>query len=330
MKRNYYITRNGRLKRKDNTLFLEFESGDRKSIPIEDVEALYLMGELDLNTKLLNFLAQQKVPVHVFNYYGYYSGTYCPREYLNSGNLLVEQVKHYTSPKKRIAIAMKFVDGAAFNILANLKYYNNRDKDLQANIEKIESFRGLIKDQKDVPSLMGIEGNIREEYYKCFPIIINQEIDFEKRVKRPPDNMINTLISYANSMVYTAVLTEIYHTQLNPLISYLHEPGDRRFSLSLDIAEIFKPLFADRLIFTLLNKNQLGQGDFEKELNFCYMKENGRKTFIREFDERLKKVIKHKKLKRNISYRRIVRLECYKLVKHLLGEEDYECFKTWW
>ena len=64
---------------------------------------------------------------------------------------------------------------------------------------------------------------------------------------------IRTLVSYVNTLVYTKVLSAIYNTQLNPTVSYLHEPGSRRFSLSLDIAEIFKPIIGDRLIFSLLN-----------------------------------------------------------------------------
>ena len=96
---------------------------------------------------------------------------------------------------------------------------------------------------------MGVEGNIRKQYYAAWNIIINQEISFEKRVMHPPDNMINSLISFVNTLIYTKVLGELYRTQLNPTISYLHEPGERRFSLSLDLAEVFKPLIGDRLIF---------------------------------------------------------------------------------
>ena len=102
MARNYYITQPGRLRRKDNTLYLEPEDAPRIPIPVEDIDALYFYGELDLNTKLLNFLAQKHIAFHVFNYYGYYSGSYYPREYLNSGALLVKQVQHYEKPAKRM------------------------------------------------------------------------------------------------------------------------------------------------------------------------------------------------------------------------------------
>ena len=74
------------------------------------------------------------------------------------------------------------------------------------------------------------------------------------------------MISYCNSLLYTKILSEIYKTQLNPTISYLHQPGTNRFSLSLDISEIFKPLIVDRMIFAMLNKNQITQDDFDSEI----------------------------------------------------------------
>ena len=97
-------------------------------------------------------------------------------------------------------------------------------------MDTIEGLRKQIPRAQNIQELMGYEGNIRKTYYSAWPIIIDQEIKFEKRVKNPPDNMVNTLISFVNTLIYTKVLGEIYQTQLNPTVSYLHEPGDRRFS----------------------------------------------------------------------------------------------------
>lgn len=130
--------------------------------------------------------------------------------------------------------------------------------------------------------------------------------------------------------MYTSVLSEIYKTQLNPTISYLHVPGEKRYSLSLDISEIFKPLIADRMIFYLLNKNIITESDFAEESNFLYLKENARLKIVKEYDERLKKTIKHKDLNKSVSYRYLMRLEAYKLIKHFTGEKEYKGFKIWW
>jgi CRISP-associated protein Cas1 len=65
-------------------------------------------------------------------------------------------------------------------------------------------------------------------------------------------------------------------------------------------------------------------------LNFCYLKESGRKTILKEWDARLQTTIEHRRLKRKVSYERLIRLECYKLVKHLANDEAYQGFKAWW
>ena len=331
MSRNYYITQPGRLRRKDNTLYLEPEEAARIPIPVEDIDALYFYGELDLNTKLLNFLAQKHIAFHVFNYYGYYSGSYYPREYLNSGALLVKQVQHYENQPKRMIIAHEFVESAVFNMLRILRYHTNRDKDCSAQIESIESILAASQSAKNTNELMGYEGTIRDTYYTAFNTILTLKTPFEKRVRRPPNNPINAVISFGNSMMYSACLTEIYRTQLNPTISFLHEPGDRRFSLSLDLAEIFKPLIVDRIIFRLFNRQQLDESKhFETNVDGCYLNENGRKLFIAEFDEQLKQTISHRRLKRHVSYQRLIRLECYKLIKHLVDMEPYQALRPWW
>lgn len=330
MKQSYYLYRNGRLKRKDNTLEIIYKDNTKKSIPVERVDNIYVMTELDFNTNLLNFLSSYGVNIHFFNYYGFYTGTFYPKESLVSGKLLVKQVEHYTDESKRLEIAKSFIEAASYNIYRNLNYYNNREKDVNEYMKEIDYLRNQINLCKDVQELMGIEGNIRKAYYDSWNIIINQDIAFEKRVKNPPDNAINSLISYINTIIYTRVLSEIYKTQLNPTISYLHEPSEKRFSLCLDIAEIFKPILADRLIFSMLNKKQITEKDFEKEMNFTYIKDTARRDITREIDLRLQTKIKHKKLNREVSYEYLIRLEIYKLIKHLLEEEKYEGFKMWW
>lgn len=330
MKRSYYIYNNGELRRKDNSLRFKNSANEIRDIPIEQIEDLYIMSEMSFNTKFINIASKYQIPIHFFNYYSFYTGSFYPKEVLLAGNLLVKQVRHYEDEEKRIRIAQEFVDAAAFNIYRNLRYYNGRGKDVESIMDEIKSLRNSIFRTNGINELMGIEGNIRKKYYSAWNTIVDQKIDFEKRVKNPPDNMINTMISFANGLVYTRVLGEIYRTQLNPTISYLHEPGVRRFSLSLDLSEIFKPILGDRLIFSLLNKNQITRSSFTKELNYLHLTKEASKTISMKFDEMLKTTIRHKELSKDVTYQHLIRLECYKLIKHLMGEKEYEGFRMWW
>ena len=242
----------------------------------------------------------------------------------------MRQVEHYLDPERRLHIAREFVLGAMHHLHRNLLYYRNRGKDVEPFLSMLEAEREAAERAREIEELRGAEGRGRNAYYKAFDSILKLEEPFLKRVKRPPDNLINALISFGNTLLYTAVLREIYVTQLNPTISYLHEPSARRFSLALDLAEIFKPLVVDRVIFKLVNKGMVGEDDAVEEVGFVCLSEEGRRKFVKEFEARLAETVKHPRLKRNVSYRQLVRLECYKLVRHLLGIEEYKALRAWW
>ena len=334
MKKNYYLFNPGRLSRKDQTLKFtpvdaEGRDGAPRYLPIENVGHLYVFGSLDANSALYNFLGKQQVSLHFFDYYEHYTGSFYPKEYLQAGKVQVSQTQHYLVPAKRMTIACRLIEGAAYNMLKNLKYYDNRGKDLEGVIEVITQLTSHIGQANDVQALMGIEGNIRQVYYQGFDLILN-DFNMGNRSRQPPLNEVNALISFGNMMCYTTCLDMIYHTQLNPTISFLHEPGARRYSLALDIAEIFKPLLVDRTIFKLLNKKELQAKDFDTALNRVILKEGGRKKFVQAWEERLQETIKHRALKRSVSYKHLIKLECYKLSKHILGMETYQPFKAWW
>lgn len=298
MKKSFYVYNDGEIKRKDNTLQFRTYEGEKRDIPIERISDIYVMSEMSFNTAFLNYISQYGIPIHFFNYYNFYTGSYYPRESLLAGQLLVNQVECYRDNVKRLKIAQKIIDAASFNIYRNLRYYNGRGKDVSKWMNEIDGLRKQIDKTNTINELMGIEGNIRQQYYAAWNVIVNQEIKFEKRVMHPPDNMINSLISYINSLIYSKTLSEVYHTQLNPTISYLHEPGVRRYSLCLDISEVFKPLIGDRLIFSLLNRNQITEDSFTQELNFLHLKKEASKLIVRELENSLKKTIKHKELGR--------------------------------
>lgn len=334
MKKNYYLFNPGRLQRQDNTLkFIPCNDDGIEEkprfLPVENVGELYCFGNLDANSALYNFLGQQQIPIHFFDYYENYTGSFMPREALLSGKVLLAQTNFYKNKKKRMVIAQSILEGATYNMLKNLRYYDKRGKDLVDIIEIIEKLAVTIPSTSEIDELMGIEGNIRKNYYEAFNLIINH-FEMEGRSYRPPKNEVNALISFGNMMCYSQCLRAIHQTQLNPLISFLHQPGERRFSLSLDISEIFKPILVDRVIFKVINKREIQANDFEPNLNAVLLKPKGRKKYVQAWETRLNETIKHRSLNRNVSYKHLIKLECYKLTKHILDIEEYKPFKMYW
>ena len=94
---------NGDLKRKDNTLQFTAYDGEKRDIPIERISDIYVMSEMSFNTTFLNYISQYGIPIHFFNYYNYYSGSFYPKDGNPAGQLLVKQVEHYVDYDKRLS-----------------------------------------------------------------------------------------------------------------------------------------------------------------------------------------------------------------------------------
>lgn len=330
MKKIIYIFSDGELKRQDNTLKLHCEATNR-FLPVEDISCIYVFGEVSFNKKLLELLSQKEILLHYFNHYGYYMGTFYPREHLNSGYMILKQAEFYMDHVKRIDIAKKIVSGTLKNLRQVIKYYHNRGKELADVINILDEYEQRVSQCQNIPELMGIEGNARENYYRSFDRIIeNKDFVYEQRTRRPPKNYLNSLISFGNSIIYTMVLSEIYKTHLDPRIGFLHSTNFRSFTLNIDIAEIFKPILVDRTIFNLLSKKMITKRDFESGMEGIVLKDKAKKLFIEELDTKFKTTIKNRDIGRKVSYRRIIRIELYKLEKHLMGEKEYTPFIARW
>lgn len=358
MPRDHYLFSNGRLRRRQNTLWFQKASdervpdtaegdeglpsgtltGEKAVLPVEAVDALHCFGEVDINSKLVVFLAQQRIPVHVYDYYGNYAATLYPREYLLSGRLTVAQAEHYLRRKKRLRLARAFVEAALFNIRRTLLYYEKRadaPEPIREALRIVEREADRVPEEPDIQELMAAEGRARDAYYRAWPAILGPEtgtaFPFEGRHRRPPSNALNAAISFGNALCYAACLKALYRTALDPTVSFLHEPGDRRYSLALDLAEVFKPLLVDRAIFRLLKTGALQPKHFEPHLGGVYLTETGRRRFVEAWDERMRRTVRHRRLDRHVSYERLIRLDAYRLVRHLTDPADpYRGFRAWW
>lgn len=358
MPHDHYLFSNGRLRRRQNTLWFEkatpdrvpetdagdtgapsgAPTGERTVLPVEAVDALHLFGEVDLNSKLIVFLAQNRIPAHVYDYYGNYAATLYPREDLLSGRLTIAQAEHYLRPRKRLVLARAFVDASLFNIRRTLLYYERRVPDAAAvrtALAVVEREAARVPDEPAVPELMAAEGRARDAYYRAWPAVLGpataEAFPYDGRSRRPPQNALNAALSFGNALCYALCVKALYRTALDPTLSFLHEPGDRRYSLALDLAEVFKPLLVDRALFRLLKTGVLQPRHFEPRLGGVYLTDAGRRRFVGAWDERLRRTVRHRGLGRHVSYERLVRLDAYRLVRHLTDPNDaYVGFRAWW
>lgn len=321
-----YIMSMGELERKDNSLCFR-KSNKNIYIPIENTKEIYCLAEVSINTKLLDFLAQNHVIIHFFNYYEGYSGTFYPPNQYNSGKLLVKQVEKYQN--HRLEIAKAIVLGIGENLDAVLYHYYKHDKkEVKDTIDWLrKEFKKRVELAENVKELMSAEGEAWMYFYNDFKHFLPESFVMNKRVKRPPDNPINAMISFGNTLLYTKTISAIYRTHLDQRISFLHEPSEGRFSLSLDLCEVFKPVIVYRTIFDLVNNRRI-QVDkhFDKRVNYCLLNEEGRKIFVEAFENRMETVFDYASLKRKVSYRTAIKLDCYKLIKFILEDKPFVPF----
>jgi CRISPR-associated protein Cas1 len=318
-----YIFSKGDFTRSDFSIKFKNESGNFY-LPIEKVKELYCFNDVTISTKLLDILATAGIIVHFFNYYGNYIGTFYPKENLISGRLIVKQVE--TFQNYRIEIAKAFVKGIAQNIKSILyHYYRHGVKEIKPVIDFCnKDVEKLLSKAKDIKQVLSVEGKIWAEFYDSFKFFLPEDFIINKRVKRPPDNPMNALISFGNTLLYTKTISEIYNTHLDQSVSFLHEPSEARFSLSLDLSEVFKPVVVYKTIFDLVNNKKIKvEKHFNAKLNYSLLNDEGKKIFISAFEDRLNQTFEHPVLKRKITYKHAIRLDGYKLIKFITEGKEF-------
>lgn len=336
MQQTLYIFNHGDLKRRQHTL--TFTRNDRTPyqnspnaaptpsvIPIETTRDMHLFGDVSLNSHLLNFLARHHIGLHLYNYYGQYSGSYLPQKQYTSGYVTLQQARHYLIERRRLNLARRLVRAALTNLSKTLHYYATRGKDVHAAHAHIQRHIQQLGGCTDIPALMALEGAARQRYYRAWDAILQAPaFTFDKRSIRPPRNRLNSLISFGNSLMYSTCLSAIYRSKLDARIGFLHASNDRPYSLHLDLAEIFKPVIIDRVIFTVINKGMVQPKDFREDARGgVYVQGGSKKAFVKAFDAKLKSTLAHPTLKRHVSYQQLIERECYKLEKHLRNEVSY-------
>lgn len=321
-----YIFSTGDLFQKDMSICFKNEKGNFY-IPIKDTKELYCFNDITLSTKLLGILSKSGIVVHFFGYYENYLGTYYPKDYLLSGKLTIRQAIAFESD--RLTIAKAIVNGIGKNIRAVLYHYYRHGKDeLKPILDWLrKDFTSQVEKCRDIKQLLCVEGEIWAKFYSTFEIILPPDFVMNRRVKRPPDNPINALVSFGNTLLYTKTVSQLYHTHLNQTISFLHEPAERRYSLSLDLSEVFKPAIVFKTIFDCVNTRKIiVEKHFDKKLNYAILNEAGRKAFINEFEDRINQTFEHERLKRRVSYKQAIKIDAYKLIKHIMEDKEFVPF----
>ena len=328
MKREMFCLSQGELHKKDDSLEFEMVSGEKFSIPIVQISIIYMLSSVKISVDCLKLLGKYGITVHYFDRYEYYVGTFLPKNTGNlNGDLLIKQVLAFTDINERIKLSKIIIKACFKNMRRNIKYYSNRNDFEMTEIENVfENNINKLECASSINEIMLIEASMHKIYYSFWNKILIFE-KFTSRVQSGAMDIVNILITFINSLIYSLIVSEIYKTGLTPTISFLHEPSQSRLSLSFDIAEIFRPLLVDRLVFFLINKKIVSQSDVGEN---GLLTDEAVKKILYHWDKQINTTFYHRKLKRHITYRYLIREELYKLIRYLNNEEEYSGFVIWW
>lgn len=324
--RSHFILNAGRLRRQDNNLYFDRYDDDghavgTKILPINAIDDIYVLGKVDIDTYSMAFIADNNILLHIFSPYQSFRGNFFPNtsnSVNKSGFVLLQQLRAFDDPVRRHYIAMQITRGQMLGGAANCKKYG-LDFDIAPYLE-------ALGQSETIQQIMAAEGGFKKAYYEQWSHIITDQRSFQftARSKRPPADKINSFISYVNTRIYNVCLSEIYKTELDPRIGFLHEPNYRALSLHLDLAEIFKPILGDNLIFTMLNKKEITAKDFKTDA--------GRIRFTNEAIQKIElkmigKLTDQVKLgNQYLTWRQVIRREANQIKKCICEGTAYEPF----
>lgn len=308
---------------------LLFENSQEKHhIPVEATTQLNVYNEITLTSSVISTLCVENIRLAIYNKYGNLLGYFVPECYTQDAKTFLAQCRLYNDDKKRLQMAKKMEIASIHNIRANVRYYNKHKKGKLTDIVNVLT-SGLkeLNECKTIDQLLLVEGRCRQSYYSGFNIIINNTLfKFTNRIKRPPKDRINALISFGNTLLYNRIQQIIWKTSLDSQIGILHAANKRHYSLNLDFADLFKPIIVDRVIFTLINRGQIKEDSFiYNENGTVYLNEEGKRLFISSFTEKMEALFNYKN--KRISYNQLIEMEVHAYLKYVVSDTDYKPYK---
>ncbi|MFI0350923.1 CRISPR-associated endonuclease Cas1 [Actinomadura sp. 9N407] len=321
--RTYWLTTACRIRRKDQSLLIERETGGNVHIPITDVRDIIACAPIDVNTAVTSLLNRHRISIHLLSHYGDYAGSLLTSDTSTSGATVLAQARVAMDEAASLKIAGDIVLAAAFNVRRVI------DRDLLASPHAV--LKKSVTTARTRAELMGAEGTFRRSAWEVLDTKLPEWLQLNGRNRRPPRNAGNAFISYANGITYARVLTALRLTPLHTGVGFLHSSMERqRHTLVLDLAEVFKPLLAERLLLRLHGRGQLKPHHFDTDTNQAMLSETGRKLLVQTIRDELGVTVQHRTLGRKVAYEELLYLEALRLTRRILEDEEYKPFRIWW
>lgn len=328
----FVLTENAVVSLEGEALTVRVEKEKRLSVPLHHLGSVMLFGTAHITGPALARCAKDARAVNFMDFAGRFQARV---EGPESGNVLLRlaQFSSYTDPLRTAQIARCVVAGKIRNQRQNL-LRSGRDTKKEAEktalvtaAEAMGRLVPMLLEQPDTDAIRGIEGQASALYFDVFDAMLtapSTEFAFTTRSRRPPRDRVNALLSFLYALLTSDCVAACEGVGLDPQVGFLHTPRPGRASLALDLMEEFRPVLAERLALTLINRRQLRVEHFEDfEGGSVLLNETGRKLVLTAYQERKKEEIEHPFLKDKAPLGLLPHLQARLLARHLRGDLDH-------
>lgn len=328
-----YVIEDGAVVRKDGDQLKVFSAKDGLllQVPLTQVEQLALMGNVTVTAPVVRTLLDRGVGLVYLTGDGKLLGRLQPVESKNVP-LRWNQFQAAADPQKALRIAQSIVRGKILNQRTLLQRAGREGTaGLQEVVDHLRALAERVERTSSLDELRGVEGAAAAAYFRVWPQLIKVlGFPFPGRVRRPPTDPVNALLSFASVLLLNEVLSACQIVGFDPYMGYLHMDRYGRPALALDLMEEFRPVLVDATVLAFINRRMVEPEDFETTVGGARrLKPHALKNFLSAWEEKRRTVIRHPVFGWEVPYWRVVELQARVLAKVLLGEiEEYVPFLT--
>lgn len=309
------------IRKKGRTLLVQIPKQEAKRIPLEQVTEVVLCGDVSFSGAMLRELCEEGIGLGVIGPRHEWVGRWEPPE---SKAILLRRAQFHTAEDsaKALAIATPMIAGKIRGCRALLMRARRDGSSVDEGVlTSLAELRQLTWQASTLDELRGIEGDAAARYFPAYGDIVSTNgFAFRTRVRRPPDNPINALLSFGYALLGHTTATAVRTVGFDAHLGFLHAVRYGRPSLALDLMEEFRPVIVDALVAAVVRLRVLSPDDFETSATECRLSDRGRRSFLVQYERKLESTVQHPVLRRQVSHRRAIELQARMLAKVLLGE----------
>jgi CRISP-associated protein Cas1 len=323
-----YITRQESYLHKDRETIV-IKNGDEKlgQFPSINIGSITCFGQISVSPFLMGYCADKGIGLTFYTEYGRFLARVQGRQ---TGNVLLRRAQYRWAddPEKSTSIARLLVAAKIANtrsILQRELRNHGENVSLSGAVNGLSSSLRRVKAVNNVPEAMGVEGQAAAEYFAIFNELIRAEgFSFGGRVRRPPTDPVNALLSFVYSLITQECLSALQGVGLDPYVGFLHQDRPGRPSLALDLLEEFRAPWADRFILTLINRRQVCPKDFVTEASGAVrLTDDARKAVLVAYQERKKVEVLHPYINETVPIGLLPHCQALLLARHLRGDTEF-------